>query len=258
MTLYGVIADVHANVEALRTIIEALRKRGVERWIVAGDIVGYGAYPNECVETLADLGALCVAGNHELMALGRLSDERAIQAARTSLRWTADRLTESSRRFLDALPVKAEVDDVVVTHGSLASVTEYVTRPRQAAAQLDRIRAEHPKARVLVLGHTHRPWAWSPSGGGTRSSRLPRNLPKDGPLLLNPGAVGQSRGLLVRAQGALLDLEAGRIEFVAVRYDVAAYRAALRSAGLSLVGYQYVPSKTRAALRSIRRAVAGY
>jgi predicted phosphodiesterase len=256
---YAILADVHANLAALRTVIAALRQRSPQRWIVAGDIVGYGAYPNECVEVVADIGAICVAGNHDLIALGRLSGERISAPARVSLEWTAERLSTSSRRFLDALPTTAVVDDsVVVTHGSLADVSEYVTRPAQARAQLQHLRADHPAARVLVVGHTHRPWAWSASGGGARSTRFGRDVPEREPLLLNPGSVGQSRELVVRARGAVLDLDAGRAEFVALRYDVAGYRRVLRSVGLPPEGCHYVPPPARLVARTVRRAVAGY
>ena len=70
---------------------------------MAGDLVGYGAYPNECIERTIELGALCVAGNHDLIALGDLSDERISAPARASLRWTSERLSESSRGFLRSL-----------------------------------------------------------------------------------------------------------------------------------------------------------
>jgi predicted phosphodiesterase len=256
---YAILSDVHANLAALRTVIATLEELRPQRWIVAGDIVGYGAYPNECVKVVQELGAICVAGNHDLIALGRLSDERISTPARRSLEWTAATLSSSSRRFLTALPSTAVVDDVVVvTHGSLDDVSEYVTRPWQARAQLERLRRDYPAARVLVVGHTHRPWAWNASRGGARSTRHPRDLPDREPVLLNPGAVGQSRELVARARGAVLDLDTGRAEFVATRYDVGAYRRVLRSVGLPPEGCHYVPSAARVAARGIRRAVAGY
>ena len=67
---YGVLADVHGNLDALRAVLRALERHGVDRYLVAGDLVGYGPYPNECVAALAELPATCVAGNHDLIALG--------------------------------------------------------------------------------------------------------------------------------------------------------------------------------------------
>jgi hypothetical protein len=83
-------------------------------------------------------------------------------------------------------------------------------------------------------------------------------LPDYEPLLLNPGAVGQSRELLARARGAVLDLDQGRAEFVATRYDLSKYRATLRAVGLPPEGCHYLSSRTRVVLRNVRKAVAGY
>ena len=73
----GLLSDVHANLFALRSAISRLRAEGVDAWVCAGDLVGYGPHPNECVETIAELGATCVVGNHELMMLDELPDTRA-------------------------------------------------------------------------------------------------------------------------------------------------------------------------------------
>lgn len=258
MTRFGVLADIHGNLPALLAILDAVRRKGVDRWIVAGDLVGYGAFPNECIETVREAEAVCVAGNHELMALGKLSARGAIASARASAEWTAERLSDDARRYLDALEERAVVDDVVVAHGSLASPTEYVTRPDQARAQLTRARMEHPEVRVLVLGHTHLPWTWSVARGGSRSARLPRRERGRDPVLVNPGAVGQARTLRVMPTAAVVDTDAHRIQFVFATYDVEAYKRSLQSAGLSLEGYRYVRSPSRAALRAGRRVLLGY
>ena len=109
---YGLLSDVHANLQALRATVEELRRVGVDRWIVAGDLVGYGAQPNECIEVVAELDALCVVGNHDLIALGQLCDARCVRLARNSLRWTRDVLAADSRSFLAALPVCAAREGV--------------------------------------------------------------------------------------------------------------------------------------------------
>ena len=66
---YGVLADIHGNLHALEAALPVLERAGVDRYICAGDLVGYGPFPNECVEAISNLGAVCVAGNHDLMAL---------------------------------------------------------------------------------------------------------------------------------------------------------------------------------------------
>src|SRR5919197_1277514 len=120
---YGVLADIHGNLHALQAALEELRRCDVDGWLVAGDLVGYGPHPNECVELVAGLGGTCIAGNHDLIAPG----------------------------------------GVAVAHGSIDDPQDYTVTPPQARAQLARLDADG--ARVLVLGHTHRPWAFTPGVG---------------------------------------------------------------------------------------------
>jgi predicted phosphodiesterase len=247
---YGILADVHGNLHALRAVLRELERAGVDRLLLAGDLVGYGPQPNECVELVAELDAVCVAGNHDLIALGALPDERCIRLARDSLRWTRTVLTPAAREFLAGLPLQAQAPGgVVVAHGSLDDPQEYTTRPQQADRQLAALPAG---ARLLVVGHTHRPWAY-----GARSGSLPSRgtVPfyDDPAVLLNPGAVGQSRELRARARCAVLDLQRGSALFLAVPYDVDRCREDLRRLGLSPRGCHLRPSVLGAGRRAVRR-----
>jgi predicted phosphodiesterase len=228
---YGVLSDIHGNLFALRAAMKRLRREGLDGWLCAGDLIGYGPYPNECVEVVAELDAHCVAGNHELLLLGRLSEERAGRLARETINWTQGVLREDCRSFLARLPLVATVQDLVMTHGSLVSPEEYVTRDIQAADQLRRLGVEYPQANLLVLGHTHRPWLYSQN----RATAVPTAatgtlLASPGRFLLNPGSVGQSRQIErePRARFMLLDLERRWVRFYEASYDVAACREALR------------------------------
>jgi predicted phosphodiesterase len=104
----GLLSDVHANLFALRSAISRLRAEGVDAWVCAGDLVGYGPHPNECVETIAELGATCVVGNHELMMLDELPDTRAGWLARRSIVWTREVVRSDVRSYLAALPRTAD------------------------------------------------------------------------------------------------------------------------------------------------------
>ena len=152
----GVISDVHANLDALRAVVAEVRRRGVDRWVSAGDLIGYGPHPNECVEVVAELGATGVAGNHELIVLGRLPGVGSSDRAHVSHRWTREALRGDVVDYLAALPLRVEIGPVVVSHGSLDDPEEYVRTAGQAAAQLDRLQRSHPSARLLILGNTHR------------------------------------------------------------------------------------------------------
>jgi len=248
---YGVVADVHANLPALEAVLAELRRREPDELVVAGDLVGYGPNPNECVALLAELGAQAVAGNHDLIVLGRLGDDRCIGLARETLRWTRGVLAPSARAHLADLPPRLELPGgVAVAHGSLDDPQEYVTRPHAAAAQLRALARAAPQAWALVLGHTHRPLAFAAEGGrlATRGRvRLP-----SGAVLLNPGAAGQSRDRRALARAMVLDTERRAAEFLAVPYDEERCRAELRAHGLPERAHHLRPSLGRAAYRSLR------
>jgi predicted phosphodiesterase len=250
---YGVISDVHANLHALDATLDFLSTQHVDRYLCAGDLVGYGPLPNECVRRVRDLGAHCVAGNHDLIVLERLSDERCISLARASLRWTRAVLDDECRSFLEGLPLRAATPDAALAHGSLVDPQAYVVTEAQARAclrDLDRFAAG---ASIVVLGHTHRAMAV-----GLRTGPLLRGragsvtLPPDA-VVLNPGAVGQSRSSDPRARVMVLDTEARVATFHAVAYDVEACRRALAERGLPPASCHLAPSRWGEAVDVLRR-----
>ena len=250
--MIGVLADVHGNLTALREALDELERRGATRWIVAGDLVGYGPNPNECVELVASLSAICVAGNHDLMALGRLSDEGCIPLARTTLRWTRHVLGADARAYLEELPAVAHLDGVTVAHGTLDDPTIYTRTRGQARDQLRILAARSndtavPPGDVLVLGHTHRPLAVAERTDLEPAAQV--TLPAGERVLLNPGAVGQAREMRARVRALALDPEAGRAAFLKLPYDVAGTRAALAAAGLPRDACHLRPSPRRRAIR---------
>jgi putative phosphoesterase len=220
---YGVIADIHANLHALDAVLRAIADDRVEGFICAGDVVGYGALPNECVSRVAEIGAVCVAGDHDLIALGRLSDARRPRAVRENLRWTRGVLSDESRRYLGGLQLRREVDRFVIAHGAIGDPSEQLHTPEAAAAELDDLPVG---ARGLVAGNTHQPIS----------------LSHDGRLFLNPGSVGRSTERDATARFAVLDTDAGEATLRATPYDVEAAKAVLRFAGLSPRGVHQPPS----------------
>jgi predicted phosphodiesterase len=253
----GLLSDVHANLFALRAAIARLRTEGVDAWVCAGDLIGYGPHPNECVETIAELEPTCVAGNHELMLLGTLPVTRAGRLARRSIAWTRDVVRADVRSYLAALPRTATSPDILVAHGSPDDPEEYVRTDARAAALLPSL----PR-RVLVLGHTHHPWLYGagagtlfPAGAAGAPGSAGRSLAADVRYLVNPGAVGQSRERETTplARFALLDLARAHLRFFAEPYDVAATRAALRARRLPPDAVHVRPGRVAAATRRARR-----
>ena len=223
---YGVIADVHGNLHALSTVLDALEVEGVQRFLCAGDLVGFGPRPNECVERIASLDAVVVAGNHDLMAVGLLPTDSLGPYVRRTVEWTRRALSAEARAYLSGLPLTASADDgVVVAHGSLEDPTEYV----RSCAEVPALPAG---SRGVVLGHTHVP------------------LSCDGPpWLLNPGSVGQSRERRPVARAAVLDGERARL--LELDYDVRATRAELRAAGLPVTMCHLRPGRVQTLRRRL-------
>src|SRR4051794_15415919 len=225
---YGVIADIHANLHALEAVLAALDPERVDGWLCAGDLVGYGPRPNECVERVAGLpGLVAVAGNHDLMAIGGGGSEGLGALQARSVEWTAGALGADARAYLEGLAMQASSPDgVVVAHGSLDDPSEYVRDCEAAGAQLARV----PDAPALVLGHTHHPLECG--------------------RVFNPGSVGQPRERRELARAMVLETADGVLSArrVAVRYDAKATRAELREAGLP-PGACHLPPSRRTGLR---------
>ena len=247
---YGVVSDIHGNLLALDAVLRAFAQIGTQEILCAGDIVGYGAQPNECVERLAGMGAVAVAGNHDLFAVDRLQ-ARAPRLVSASTEWTRRVLSRDSVAYLEGLPLQASVPGITLAHGSLDHPLEYVGREDTAGAQLSLLSAAQPQASVLILGHTHRAMAYA----GGRMIAQPRrcgvlDLPP-GPALLNPGSVGQSRQVECppRARALVLDWPPGRALFLAIRYDTGAARRILRDYGLPTSGIHLVPGRLAGLVR---------
>lgn len=253
---YALLADVHGNLHALEAAVSALQSERINRFLFAGDLVGYGAFPNECIQLLEGLEASSVAGNHDLIALGRLSDDRCIPLARHSLSWTRDVLVEESIRFLSSLPLVREAPGgVALAHGSLGDPQEYTNRPEQAARQLDQLAIDAPAVKFLVLGHTHHPWCYGRASGTMKLAReAPMALPPGQCYLLNPGSVGQSREFKNHARFAVLDLDERTVAFRSIPYDFSACRRALRQKGLPQRSCHLPPSPLRRGKRMLRSA----
>jgi predicted phosphodiesterase len=242
----GVLADVHANVPALEAALEALS--GVDALVCAGDLVGYGAQPNEAVALLRDAGARCVIGNHDLMAVTGEDFGVTDELVLTTMAHNRRALDDATRAFLQELPGELDVaEDVVMTHGAPGDPWHYVREPGDAAAQLARI---PPSARVLLVGHTHQPLAVDDGARRVEPAAVDLGEMR---WLLNPGAVGQSREADLLARALELDLAAGTATFHALPYDVERARAALRDAGLPQEALQRHSPRWRRALRRALR-----
>ena len=225
----AVLSDIHGNLVALDAILATVGS--VDAVWHLGDVVGYGPEPDGVVERLAGLGAVGVAGNHDLAAVGGDQIAWFNPDARAAMEWTRRRISDATKSWLAALPGRQRVAEFSLVHGSERDpVWEYVTSVPVARANLAVL-----QTRFGLHGHTHLPMAWAerdgrvdaiaPSAGSTFQLTLER-------ALLNPGSVGQPRDGDPTACYLVIDEDAGLCTWRRVAYDVPAVQAAMLDAGL--------------------------
>ena len=228
----AVVADIHANLTAFEAVAADWGEAD-EIWCL-GDLVGYGPEPNECVARLRDLTHVCIPGNHDYAALGKIDVDDFNPAARAAAEWTAKQLTAESRAYLGALQEIERRDPFTLVHGSPASpIWEYLLDTGAASASFEQLETPH-----ALIGHSHVPLMFMAEPGGRVGGQL---LHPGGAIdlagarrILNPGSVGQPRDGDPRASYAIVAGEGDRLSFELRRvpYDVATTQARMRSAGL--------------------------
>src|SRR3954447_466285 len=224
----AVISDIHGNVHALEAVLQALESERTDALWCLGDLVGYGPQPNRCTTSVAARAELCLVGNHDLAALGRLPIEDFSPDAATSAEWTRGVLTDETRSFLEQLEPQGTREGVQLFHGSPRDpVWDYVLSAEAARGSF-----EETTAPLILVGHSHAPLAIHDSlSGGLAPGGTERTL-DHGRWLLNPGSVGQPRDGDPRAAYLVLDLDAHTAVFRRVAYDVERTQAEIAEAGL--------------------------
>ncbi|MCA1569473.1 MAG: metallophosphatase family protein [Chloroflexi bacterium] len=250
----GILSDIHGNLAALEKAIAVLDTKRINVLVSAGDAIGYGPYPNECIDVLRDHSAVAVLGNHELHVLGRAEDHHYSARALRTLHWTKSQLGADQRQWLTNQPSAVEMGPMVVAHGSLDSPHEYVVRPRQVDRQFELLQRTHGDARILILGHTHFPFLRVQGRRWTIPPLARQRFPRGRRILVNPGSVGQSRQWewSPRVRFAILDLDRSRISWFAVPYDHQRTRDALTAAALPRSAMHLRPSPWHAVKRWLR------
>ncbi len=228
-----VVSDIHANLVALNAVIQ---DAGVfDRVWCLGDIVGYGPEPNLCIERLREFEGICLAGNHDLAALGKVGLEDFSTDAIAAITWTRELLTPANRYWLETLPsmiVFAEYG-ITLAHGSPRDpIWEYVATATEAANSLNSI--DTP---LCLIGHTHvqATFRLPTFGLGVVKEAPVMNKPISltlDRLVINPGSVGQPRDDDVRAAYAIVDLHAMTMTHRRIPYDIAATQKAMKLARL--------------------------
>ena len=235
-----ILSDIHANLQALHAVLD-LAPAHDEVWNL-GDIVGYGANPNEVIERVRNLGTLFVRGNHDRACCGLTSIDGFNPVASRAARWTQCVLSAEHIAWLKHLPqgpvTPSEAHTARCVHGSLLDEDEYVLSPREAFQSL----AGGGPA-VNFFGHTHLQGGFATDGEQwyrltpdyfTRDTAETWELPlsSGARYLLNPGSVGQPRDGNWRAAFAVYDTERRTVLFCRVPYDLRTAQESILNAGL--------------------------
>lgn len=229
----AVLSDIHSNLEALEAVLEHASAQKVDRYVCLGDVIGYGANPNECIELLLSLpDCPCILGNHEAAVLNIPSNMR--NSARQAILWTRSVLTKSSMWYLREMKDVIKWDNISFCHSN-----PYKPRNWYYVAEKSYITSSfaRSKAKVLFVGHTHVPVAITRKNFFCIYIRSPEHsmvvpVAETNRQIFNGGSIGQPRDGDPRSSYLIYDTTKNVVEFFRVEYRVEKAAEKILSLGL--------------------------
>jgi diadenosine tetraphosphatase ApaH/serine/threonine PP2A family protein phosphatase len=227
----AVISDIHANLPALEAVLAELDAAAVDEVWSLGDVVGYGAEPDECSSLVAERCPTGLVGNHDLGVVGDLELAAFSPMAAAAIRWTRRSAAATTLDYLRGLEPLDEDAEVALYHASPRDpVWEYVLATDQAQECL----AAQAK-RVALIGHSHVPLFFTDGSGGVQGAHAEAGTSleiREGRWLINPGSVGQPRDRDPRAAWLELDTDRWEVTWHRVAYDIDGAAEAIAAADL--------------------------
>jgi predicted phosphodiesterase len=238
---YLLLSDIHGNRFGLEKVLQDASGR-YDTLLCLGDVVGYGAHPNQCCEILRENKAVSLSGNHDAAALGLIDISWFNPVAETAILWTRRQLTPENSEWLRSLPAQMDFadDDFQVVHGSLREPwEEYITDPETATYSFLKM-----ERNACFFGHTHQATVFRVPADKSEWNSMSQmqgaaleyggafDLEGGWKYLVNPGSCGQPRDSNPQARYAIFDSESREIDVIAIDYDWSAARAAILEAGL--------------------------
>lgn len=236
---YLILTDMHGNAEALQAVLRKVRRKRFDATLVLGDLVGYGAGPNQVVDTIRELPGVVyrVRGNHDKVASGIEDGANFNQAALTAALWTKEHLSPSNLRFVKELECgPRQIDgDFWICHGSPLDEDQYVLSIFDAWEIFSRFSAD-----LVFFGHTHIPSLFVAKGSDTRVALLRGpsgsiRLEPGARYLINPGSIGQPRDRDPMAAYMTFDSEKRMVRWYRVDYAIDRAQQRILKAGLPKV-----------------------
>lgn len=229
--LYGIISDIHANLEAFDVVLNKLYR--VDKIICLGDIVGYGPNPNECVKKVREMNIPSAAGNHDKAVTGDMEITWFNYNARSAIEYTQREIKGENLDFLKGLTEIHEEDDFQYVHGSLRSpLREYITNIFEAVPTLERM-----TKKICFVGHSHIPLFIAQKDDGNFDGRILMDeeevvTDEYSKIVINVGAIGQPRDGDPRASYGLYDTETKIFSLHRVEYNIEMVQEKMKTAGL--------------------------
>jgi predicted phosphodiesterase len=207
---YAIISDIHSNLEALTKALEIIDQRSVDEIICLGDIVGYGANPNECVEVVRRRCSIVIKGNHDEALLNASIIKRFTEDARSAIEWTRTQITEEKISYLRTLTFSRKKSDLFFVHASPCNPEEwkYILDNETAATTFQCF--SEP---LCFIGHTHAPAIFSLVGHA-------KSIAKGNRYLVNVGSIGQPRDQISDLSFGIFDSVSWTYENIRSSYDV--------------------------------------
>jgi putative phosphoesterase len=212
----AVLSDVHANLEALESVIKDAEERGVNVYLNAGDSIGFGPCPNETIELLSEKNVLSILGNYDLEVVqGKV---KAKAEKNLALKFTRKELTKSCELYLYSLPrelrLKVAGKRMLVTHGSPESIEEHIFHDTPIGRL--KILSDAGKSDLIIVGHSHEQF-WNQANGTS---------------FVNPGSVGRPSDGNPQAAYAVLSFNPFKVELIRLDYNVKGTVNMIRKKGL--------------------------
>ncbi|HNZ65827.1 MAG: metallophosphoesterase family protein [Planctomycetes bacterium] len=219
---FGIIADVHANLEALMIAFHTLKEENVDQIISLGDVVGYNANPAECLNLIMEHNIPSIKGNHERYVIGE-KQEHVKEDTMKMLEWTRNQLEPEHYEFISQkMPNKMlHEEGFIITHGSLRNKDEYLIPLDSFVKNLKLMEEKYPEIPVCFHAHSHLP---SVMARGHMVQSIHEDifikLHRDKQYLINPGSVGQPRDKCPLCSFGIFNSEEFTFQFFRRPYDI--------------------------------------
>jgi len=212
----ALISDIHANIDALETMLKRLESERVDKMVCLGDIVGYGANPEECVTLVREHCEVCIMGNHDAAMAGIIQLQYFNAYARSAIEWSRKVISDDNMEYLKTLPMTHEIEDVLLVHATPRdpAAWNYVHTADDAIPNFEMMNP----ATACFIGHSHLPVRFDSEDKSQ--------------MIINVGSIGQPRDRDPRSSCGLYDTETRRFEWIRETYDVQKAAQKIRDAEL--------------------------